>query len=137
MGGIIGLLFNGLFADSTLIALDGVNTAVPGGWLNRNWKQLYIQLAYVCATVAYTFVVTAALAKALDMLPHCRLRASPEEEALGMDDTQIGEFVSDYVEVRRDYRDWTPAHQRAGSDTGASTPTAAGDRHGQPDIARQ
>ena len=51
---------------------------------------------------------------------------------------QIGEFVSDYVEVRRDYRDWTPDYQRHGardgSDTGASTPTAAGDRHGQPEL---
>ena len=143
MGGIIGLFFNGLFADKNLVALDGV-TSVPGGWLNHNYKQLYIQFAYICATVGYTFVVTALLAKLLDLVPYFRLRASPEEEALGMDDTQIGEFVSDYVEVRRDYRDWTPAYDRAhlhhgaggGSQTGSSTPTAAGDRHGQPDIAR-
>jgi ammonium transporter, Amt family len=138
MGGIIGLLFNGLFADKNLVALDGV-TSVSGGWLNHNYKQLYIQFAYVCATVGYTFVVTALLAKLLDVLPAFRLRASPEEEALGMDDTQIGEFVSDYVEVRRDYRDWTPAYgshagrARDGSETGSSTPTAAGDRHGKPD----
>ena len=89
MGGIIGLFFNGLFADSELVALDGVNTSLPGGWINHNWKQLYIQLAYICATVAYAFVVTACLAKALDMIPYFELRASPEEEALGMDDTQV------------------------------------------------
>lgn len=88
MGGIIGLLLNGLFADKDLVALDGVTT-VPGGWLNHHYRQLYVQLAYVCATVAYTFVVTAALAAALDALPGCRLRASPEDEALGMDDTQV------------------------------------------------
>lgn len=144
MGGIIGLFFNGLFADTALIALDGVNTAVPGGWLNHNYKQLYIQLAYICATVGYTFVVTALLAKALDALPYLRLRASPDDEALGMDDTQIGEFVSDYVEVRRDFRDWTPAYERApppmqrkpsGSDASSDGAlTAAGDRHGQPDL---
>jgi Amt family ammonium transporter len=30
MGGILGLLANGLFADNAIIALDDVNTAVPG-----------------------------------------------------------------------------------------------------------
>lgn len=89
MGGIIGLLWNALFADKDLIALDGVNTTAPGGWLNGHWKQLYMQFAYVVATCAYTFVVTALLAKGLDSIPLFRLRASPEEEALGMDDTQV------------------------------------------------
>ena len=89
MGGIIGLLWNALFADKELIALDGINTTAPGGWLNGHWKQLYMQFAYVVATCAYTFVVTALLAKGLDSFPLFRLRASPEEEALGMDDTQV------------------------------------------------
>lgn len=55
---------------------------------------------------------------------------------------QIGEFVSDYVEVRRDYRDWTPAYERpmvtkgeiSTSESGSNTPSAGGDRHGQPDV---
>ncbi|KAI0085677.1 ammonium transporter [Irpex rosettiformis] len=149
MGGIIGLLFNALFADKNLIALDGV-TSVPGGWLNHNWKQLYIQFAYVCATVGYSFFMTALLAKTFDMVPWMRLRTSPEEEALGMDDVQLGEFVTDYVEVRRDYRDWTPAydgalpmHTKGGSSettssaTDNSPPAAAGDRHGAPDLTNK
>ncbi|KAK7694237.1 hypothetical protein QCA50_001417 [Cerrena zonata] len=131
IGGIIGLLFNGLFADTSLIALDNVNTSVPGGWIEHNWKQLYIQIAYICAAVAYTFVVTAILAKGLDMIPLLRLRSTAEEEALGMDDIQIGEFANDYVEVRRDYTDWTPAYDGAVP----VTPTAAGDRHGKPEIS--
>ena len=57
--------------------------------MNQNWKALYIQFAYICATVGYTFVVTALIAKAIDLIPFTRLRASPEEEALGMDDTQV------------------------------------------------
>ena len=51
IGGIIGLLFNALFADKDLIALDGVNTTSSGGWINHNWKQLYIQFTYICAAV--------------------------------------------------------------------------------------
>jgi Amt family ammonium transporter len=30
LGGILGLLANGLFADNVIIGLDNVNTAVPG-----------------------------------------------------------------------------------------------------------
>jgi hypothetical protein len=89
LGGIIGLLFNGLFADKDLIALDGVNTSASGGWINHNWKQLYIQFAYICAAVGYAFVMTALLAKTLDMIPWTRLRTTAEEEALGMDDVQV------------------------------------------------
>ncbi|PCH33273.1 ammonium transporter [Wolfiporia cocos MD-104 SS10] len=131
IGGIVGLLFNALFADSELIALDGVNTSVPGGWLDHNWKQLYIQFAYVCAAVGYAFVVTALLAKGLDMIPMLSLRASPEAEVLGMDDAEIGEFANDYIEVRRDYLDWHPDYPRKGADG----PIAAGDRHGRPDMS--
>ena len=71
MGGIIGLFFNGLFADKDLVALDGVNS-IGGGWINHNYKQLYIQFTYICATVGYTFVVTALLAKTLDAIPYFR-----------------------------------------------------------------
>ena len=89
IGGIIGLLFNAIFADSEIIALDGVNTSTKGGWLNRNWKQLYIQIGYIAACVAYSFVVTAFIATALDYIPWLRLRATPHEESLGMDDAEV------------------------------------------------
>ncbi|KAL5635100.1 hypothetical protein ACGC1H_002959 [Rhizoctonia solani] len=138
VGGILGLLANGLFADTDLIALDGVNTAVPGGWIKHNYKQLYIQFAYVCACCAYVFVMTAILAKIVDVIPFLGLRATEEGEILGMDDDQIGEFVQDFVEVRRDFDSWNaPApiptdkslHQRPTNGHNV----AAGDRHGVPD----
>lgn len=89
IGGVIGLIFNALFADSHLIALDGVNTSVPGGWIEHNYKQLYIQVAYVFATCGYSFVVTAVIAKAIDLIPGLALRATPEMESIGMDDAQV------------------------------------------------
>lgn len=89
VGGIIGLLFNGLFAKSEIIALDGVNTSIEGGWLDHNWKQLYKQFAYVCAACGYTFVMTAIIAKTVDAVPGLRLRASDDAEALGMDEDQV------------------------------------------------
>jgi len=112
VGGMVGLVFNGFFASDTIIGLDGVNTGIiTGGFLNSNWKQLYIQIAYIVACTAYTFVVSAALAKVIDMIPGLKLRASEEAELLGMDDDQHGEFAYDYVEVRRDYLAWTPAEK--------------------------
>ncbi|KAF9229708.1 ammonium transporter [Gyrodon lividus] len=107
VGGIIGLLTNGLFASHAIIALDGVNTNIKGGWVDHNYKQLYIQFAYVCAVCTYTFVVTAIIAKAIDMVPGLHLRTTPEGETLGLDEVEIGEFANDYIEVRRDYSDWT------------------------------
>jgi Amt family ammonium transporter len=110
IAGMIGLTFNGLFGADYIIGLDGVNTGINGGWVNHNWKQLYRQVAYVCAATAYSFVVSAIIAYAIDKIPGLHLRASSEAELLGMDDDQLGEFAYDYVEVRRDYLAWTPAN---------------------------
>ncbi|KAH8120481.1 ammonium transporter [Phellopilus nigrolimitatus] len=148
IGGIIGLIFNALFAKGRIVALDNVNTTNPGGWLDHNWKQLYIQVAYVCATCAYSFVMTVVLAKTIDLIPGLHLRAAVDAEHMGMDDYQIGEFATDYIEVRRDFDDWTPPasvektwnlrSRVDGSDSkssiGLSQHVAAGDRHGQPDV---
>jgi Amt family ammonium transporter len=110
IAGMVGLIFNGLFAADYIIGLDGVSTGIiNGGWINHNWKQLYIQVAYVVACTAYSFVVSALIAGLVNLVPGLNLRASEEAELLGMDDDQLGEFAYDYVEVRRDYLAWTPA----------------------------
>jgi Amt family ammonium transporter len=100
IGGIVGLIFNGFFATEDVISLDGVNMELPGGFLDHNYKQMYIQIAFIVASTAYTFVVSAIIAKAIDLIPGLHLRASSEAELLGMDDDQHGEFAYDYVEVR-------------------------------------
>lgn len=99
VGGIVGLLFNAFFAADYIIGLDGVNTGVTGGFLNRNFRLLYVQVAYIVACCSYMFVVSVIIAKAIDMIPGLHLRASEEAELLGMDDDQHGEFAYDYVEV--------------------------------------
>ena len=110
VAGIVGLIFNGLFGADYIIGLDGVNSGnINGGWINHNYKQLYIQVAYICAASGYAFVMSAILAYGINFIPGLHLRASEEAELLGMDDDQLGEFAYDYVEVRRDYLAWTPA----------------------------
>lgn len=128
IAGMVGLIFNALFGASYIIGLDGVNTgAINGGWLNHNWKQLYIQIAYIAATTAYAFVMSAILAYAVNWIPGLHLRASEEAELLGMDDDQLGEFAYDYVEVRRDYLAWTPAK---GDPVDQEHQIPQGERHG-------
>jgi ammonium transporter, Amt family len=113
---MVGLIFNALFGADYIIGLDGVNTGATGGWINHKYKQLYIQIAYVVACTAYSFVVSAILAKIIDLIPGLYLRASEEAELLGMDDDQLGEFAYDYVEVRRDFLAWTPAKEEPMAD---------------------
>jgi Amt family ammonium transporter len=127
IAGMVGLFFNGLFAADYIIGLDGVNNGINGGWLNHNYKQLYIQVAYIVACTAYSFVVSALIAYAINAIPGLSLRASEEAELLGMDDDQLGEFAYDYVEVRRDYLAWTPATDAPEKSNSNIQP---GDRHG-------
>ncbi|KAF9569850.1 ammonium transporter [Agrocybe pediades] len=105
VGGIVGLILNAFFASSAIIGMDDVNVGLPGGWVDHHWKQLYIQFAYVVATCAYTFVMTAVVAKIIDIIPGLGLRSTPEGEMLGMDEVEIGEFATDYIELRRDVAD--------------------------------
>lgn len=86
-----------LTTNSDYIAhLDGV-TEIKGGWLNHNYRQLGIQLAGSLAGAAYSFAGSLTILYALDFigkhLPMFRLRATPDEEDLGMDDVEIGEFA--------------------------------------------
>jgi ammonium transporter, Amt family len=76
--------------------LDGF-TVIPGGWLNHHWIQVPIQLADSFTGGLYSFIGTCLILGALDFtgryIPALRLRASPEEEMLGIDDVEIGEFA--------------------------------------------
>ncbi|KAJ9649117.1 low affinity high capacity ammonium permease [Coniosporium apollinis] len=129
VAGIVGLIFNGIFGADYIIGLDGFNNGISGGWIQHNWKQMYIQIAYIVACSAWAFCISALLAYGINFIPGLKLRASEEAELLGMDDDQLGEFAYDYVEVRRDYLAWTPAKADMAR-TEQQIPQ--GDRHGIP-----
>lgn len=112
VAGIVGLIFNGFFGENKVVALDGITFLTGGaGWVDRNYKQMYIQIAYIVAVCAYSFVVSFLICYILNVIPGLHLRANEQAELLGMDDDQLGEFAYDYVEVRRDYLAWTPAKE--------------------------
>jgi Amt family ammonium transporter len=82
IGGTIGALLTGVLADP---AINPAGT----GWLYGNPAQFKIQLIAVGTTVVYTGIVTALIFLAIKYT--IGLRAKPEEEMIGMDQTQHGE----------------------------------------------
>jgi Amt family ammonium transporter len=95
LAGIIGLIFNGFFGTAEVISLDEVNLTIPGGFLDGNYKQMYIQIAYIVSCCTYVFVVTAGIAKIFCLIPGLNLRASDHAELIGIDDDQVISFVYD------------------------------------------
>ncbi|EMD01019.1 hypothetical protein BAUCODRAFT_61123 [Baudoinia panamericana UAMH 10762] len=113
VGGVIGNLCTGLFASDYIAHLDGY-TVIQGGWVNRHWIQLAIQLCDSVVGMTYSFCVSAAILFAMSFIgrwfPIFRLRVSKEEEEAGIDDVEIGEFAYDYVELIREVKPRDPAH---------------------------
>lgn len=107
VGGFIGNLCTGLFAADYIAALDGY-TVISGGWVNHNWVQLAIQLADSASGFIWSFVMTSGILLLISFtsrfIPALKLRATLEEEEMGIDDAEIGEFAYDYVELVRDVK---------------------------------
>lgn len=94
VGGFVGSVLTGLFAADYVAATDG-STVIDGGWMNHHYKQLGYQLAGACLVSLWSFVVTGIILLALDRVPFLRLRLHPDEEEMGTDAAQIGEFTYD------------------------------------------
>ncbi|KAF2182256.1 ammonium transporter [Zopfia rhizophila CBS 207.26] len=107
VGGFMGNILTAFFAADYIAHLDGY-TIIPGGWLNHHWIQLGHQLADSFAGGLYSFFGTCLILGCLDgigkFIPAFKLRATEEEEILGIDDVEIGEFAYDYVELTRDVK---------------------------------
>jgi Amt family ammonium transporter len=101
VGGLVGDLCTGLFAADYIAHLDGF-TVIPGGWLNRHWIQLATQLGDGVAGFVYSFAGSCLILFLLNFIPGFHLRASEEDEIMGIDDAEVGEFAYDYVELSRD-----------------------------------
>jgi Amt family ammonium transporter len=82
MGGAWGALATGIFATTAV-------NASASGLIDGNWKQVIMQIGAIAATMAYAFVVSWLLAKALKAT--MGLRVKEEEESVGLDISQHGE----------------------------------------------
>jgi ammonium transporter, Amt family len=83
LGGTWGALATGIFATTS------VNSAGANGLLYGNATQVLKQLAAIGAVWAFTFVVTFAIVKVVQIT--MGLRVSKTEESLGLDISQHGE----------------------------------------------
>ncbi|GJC90939.1 ammonium transporter 1 [Colletotrichum liriopes] len=108
IGGIVGNTLTGIFAASYIAALDGALTgedAIAGGWIEQNYVQLGYQLAGSVAGFAWSFSLTCLILFLMNLIPGLSLRVNADDEDLGLDDCQLGEFAYDYVEVTRHVSD--------------------------------
>ncbi|MGI8795392.1 MAG: ammonium transporter [Acidimicrobiia bacterium] len=86
VGGIVGSLLLGLFADVSIneFGRDGV-------FLDGGWGLFGDQLVAVGATIVYSFVVTFAIVFVLDKVIPGGIRVTEEDEETGLDQTQHAE----------------------------------------------
>ncbi|RIA91694.1 ammonium transporter AmtB-like domain-containing protein [Glomus cerebriforme] len=96
VGGIVGNLLTGIFAQKSIAALDG--QVINGGWLDGHWIQLGYQAADSVTGASYSFVVTYLILFIMDKIPGLSLRADPEAEAKGLDETELGELAYYHVD---------------------------------------
>ncbi|KXJ92523.1 ammonium permease [Microdochium bolleyi] len=126
VGGIVGNLLTGLFAADYITTLDAA-LSPAGGWVSGNYVQLGKQIADSVAGFAWSFCLTCLILFVLNLIPGLSLRVTPGEEETGLDDSQLGEFAYDYVEIQRHTSDilGTPGHEavtpRASSPSGAAS----------------
>lgn len=92
IGGFTGSFLTGIFAADYIAATDG-STVIAGGWMNHHWKQLGYQLAGSCSIGAYSFVVTGIILLIMNRIPWLKLRLDEDEELLGVDLAEIGEYA--------------------------------------------
>jgi ammonium transporter, Amt family len=75
-----------------IAALDG-STVIAGGWLNHNYIQLAYQLADSVSGLVYSFFGSCIILFVINFIPGLSLRSSEEDEIMGIDDAEIGEFA--------------------------------------------
>ncbi|KAI9480950.1 MAG: ammonium transporter AmtB-like domain-containing protein [Benjaminiella poitrasii] len=97
VGGYIGSLLTGIFAEAYIANLDGA-TVIAGGWMNHHWAQLGYQLAEATAGAAWSFVVTYLILFIMNKIPGLSLRVDREAELQGLDVAEIGEIAYYHVD---------------------------------------
>ncbi|KAI8885211.1 ammonium transporter [Backusella circina FSU 941] len=119
IGGLVGLVLTGIFAQRDVIALgypEGtpLDTIQIGGWLDGNWMQVPIQLAAIASVSGWSFVVTYIILVIINKIPALQLRLADEDEIIGTDWAQMGERAYGYLPF--DEETGTPVSRRSNDD---------------------
>jgi Amt family ammonium transporter len=94
VGGAVGSFLTGCFATSRISSLDGLGSEYSGA-IDGHGIQIGYQLADICATLSYSFVVSAILLYILKYIPFVGLRVSEEAEEMGLDLDQFHDEAVD------------------------------------------
>jgi len=98
VGGITGNILTGVFAQKYIQNLDGaLSYKEQGGWLDGSWDQVLFQLAGCVAGFFWSFCITFAILKVMDIIPGLRIRVERDAEVFGVDQSEMGEVAYDYV----------------------------------------
>ncbi|KAL2817065.1 Rh-like protein/ammonium transporter [Aspergillus cavernicola] len=93
LGGLVGTLATGLFAQREVAAYDG-ETIIAGGCIfDGNWRQLGVQLVEALVGFTWSFVGSYALYALIDCVPGLEVLATDEDIIAGMDASQMDESL--------------------------------------------
>ncbi|KAI9090197.1 ammonium transporter AmtB-like domain-containing protein [Phlyctochytrium arcticum] len=95
VGGLVGDLLTGVFAQKWIAGLDG--GAIDGGWIDGNFKQVGYQLAGSVTIAAYSFTLSCLILIIINKIPGLHLRPSETDELLGNDLGEMGEVAYEIV----------------------------------------
>ncbi|KAJ3408187.1 hypothetical protein HDU80_006548 [Chytriomyces hyalinus] len=100
VGGCLGLLLTGIFAQYSVTAVDvPLDVKVTAGLVDRVWNQVPIQLLAIVVVAAWSMAWTAILLTLINLIPGLHLRASRQDEIRGLDEAEVGEQAYPYVPV--------------------------------------
>ncbi|KAG2215340.1 hypothetical protein INT46_011710 [Mucor plumbeus] len=124
VGGLVGLILTGIFAQKSIIALGyPIGTAdadIPlGGWLDGNWIQVPVQLAGIAAVSGWSFVVTYIILLVINRIPSLYLRLADEDEIIGTDWAEMGERAYAYLPFDEEMN--SPTRRSNESDSNSET----------------
>ncbi|KAG9304547.1 hypothetical protein G9A89_020111 [Geosiphon pyriformis] len=99
VGGIVGNLLTGVFAQRSMATIDGdLSNDIRGGWLEGNWQQIGYQAANSFAGFTYSFCATYIILIIINRIPGLKLRVNKEAEYVGLDESQCGEVAHQMIE---------------------------------------
>ncbi|KAG0340411.1 hypothetical protein BG004_006419 [Podila humilis] len=107
VGGLIGLLLTGVFAQQSIIGLAypvGAENVPIGGWIDGNPHQIVVQIYAILSVTAWSFVVTYGILYLMNCFPGLRLRLKDHEEELGTDMAQMGETAYGFLPLMHSHR---------------------------------
>ncbi|KAL4963762.1 Rh-like protein/ammonium transporter [Aspergillus stella-maris] len=93
LGGLLGTVATGLFAQREVAAYDGVTVIKGGCFFDGNWRQLGIQLVEALIGFGWSFVGSYLIYAGVDCVPGLEVLAVDEDIIAGMDKSQMDESL--------------------------------------------